>query len=253
MLIEFEHNKKKYSADLSAPVSIAIPLAAAAAQVSAWHCPPPRIEPVVMGDWVGEVSKGAPVNFRNIFFNPHGNGTHTECVGHISREWISVNQCLKKFHFLALLVSVEPERIGEDSVIMPGQLEVLLSCKEQPEALVIRTLPQTKNKLQRQYTGSNPPYLHHTCAALLHKAGIAHLLIDLPSVDREEDEGKLLMHHAFWKDNNSENNSRTITELVYVEEETEDGLYLLNMMIAPFENDATPSKPVLYRLVEKAP
>jgi len=30
----------------------------------------------------------------------------------------------------------------------------------------------------------------------------------------------------------------------------EDGKYLLNLQIASFENDATPSKPVLYRMEE---
>ena len=50
-----------------------------------------------MGDWVGDVKQGGSVNFRNISFNPHGNGTHTECVGHISKEDFSINQCLKKF------------------------------------------------------------------------------------------------------------------------------------------------------------
>jgi hypothetical protein len=32
----------------------------------------------------------------------------------------------------------------------------------------------------------------------LHESGIQHLLIDLPSVDKEKDEGKLLAHKAFW-------------------------------------------------------
>jgi hypothetical protein len=29
-----------------------------------------------------------------------------------------------------------------------------------------------------------------------------------------------------------------------------DGFYFLNLMIAPFENDASPSKPVIYCLTE---
>jgi hypothetical protein len=28
----------------------------------------------------------------------------------------------------------------------------------------------------------------------------------------------------------------------------EDGEYFLNLQIAPFENDATPSKPILYKI-----
>jgi hypothetical protein len=30
-----------------------------------------------------------------------------------------------------------------------------------------------------------------------HESGIKHLLIDLPSVDKEHDEGKLVAHKAF--------------------------------------------------------
>jgi hypothetical protein len=80
------------------------------------------------------------------------------------------------------------------------------------------------------------------------------LLIDLPSVDREEDEGKLLAHKAFWnvKDVNNLNTDAclncTITEMIYVNNEVQDGSYILNLQIASFENDASPSKPVLYSL-----
>ena len=42
----------------------------------------------------------------------------------------------------------------------------------------------------------------------------------------------------------------TITEFIYVPNTVEDGEYLLNLMIAPFENDATPSKPILYKIIK---
>ena len=79
-------------------------------------------------------------------------------------------------------------------------------------------------------------------------------MIDLPSVDREEDEGKLLAHKAFWnvKDvTNLNNDARldcTITEMIFVSNEVPDGSYILNIQIASFENDASPSKPILYSL-----
>jgi len=37
----------------------------------------------------------------------------------------------------------------------------------------------------------------------------------------------------------------TITELIYVPNEVLDGAYLLNLQIAPFESDASPSRPLL--------
>jgi hypothetical protein len=73
-------------------------------------------------------------------------------------------------------------------------------------------------------------------------------LIDLPSVDKEQDEGKLLSHNAFWNTSGKLRLDATITELIYVENTIEDGSYFLNLQIAPFENDASPSKPILYKI-----
>ena len=77
---------------------------------------------------------------------------------------------------------------------------------------------------------------------------VKHLLIDLPSVDREKDGGKLLSHHAFWQVPENPRMEATISELIYVPDEIKDGQYLLELQFAPFDNDASPSRPVLYRL-----
>jgi len=70
----------------------------------------------------------------------------------------------------------------------------------------------------------------------------------LPSVDREVDEGKLLAHKAFWEYPDAPRTDCTITEMVYVPDNAMDGLYLLNLQIASFELDVSPSKPVLYKI-----
>ncbi len=80
--------------------------------------------------------------------------------------------------------------------------------------------------------------------------GILHLLVDLPSIDKEEDGGKLLAHKAFWDVDGIPRVDATLTELVFVPSSVDDGSYLLNLQIAPFQNDATPSKPVLYEITE---
>lgn len=234
--------------DLEKPHDISIPLHADPDNVSAWYVKPPVIEPVVSGDWIGEVKSGGSVNFRNIFFNPHGHGTHTECVGHISPEFYSINQLLKTFFFKAYVVTVQPEKIDNDQVITLKNFDQSWINKG-IEAIVIRTLPNEKAKLSRHYSSTNPPYLHHEVALFLRNHGIGHLLIDLPSVDREVDEGKLLAHRAFWNYPEQPRLNATITELIYVPDEVKDGEYLLNLQIAPFENDASPSKPVLYPLL----
>ena len=38
--------------------------------------------------------KGGPCNFETYTFTPHCNGTHTECIGHITKERISILTCL---------------------------------------------------------------------------------------------------------------------------------------------------------------
>lgn len=243
-----------FEIDLSKPIDISIPLSNTAENPIAWYIEKPVIEPVVFGDWIGKVSEGSSsTNFNNIFFNPHGHGTHTECLGHITRDFYSINQCLKQFFFTSELISVQPEIIGDDLVITKNQIETALNGKS-PEAIVIRTLPNEKAKLSRKYSNTNPPYLSEEAAVFIRECGIQHLLIDLPSVDKEHDEGKLFAHKAFWnvKDvNNLNEDARmncTITELIYVDNQILDGSYILNIQMASFENDASPSKPILYEI-----
>ena len=244
--------------DLSKPIDISIPLSNTDQNPIAWYIDKPVIEPVVFGDWIGKVSEGkSSTNFNNIFFNPHGHGTHTECLGHITREFYSINKCLKQFFFMAQLISIEPEKIGADFIITQNQIKqkidsfALLGLPL--EALIIRTLPNLESKKSLKYSNTNPPYLEENAAIYIRALGIKHLLIDLPSVDKEQDEGKLLAHKSFWNVQNVDDlnvDARldcTITEMIFVANEVTDGEYLLNLQIASFENDASPSKPVLYK------
>ena len=242
--------------DLSKPLDISIPLSNNEQNPIAWYQSTPIIEPVKNGDWIGKVSEGkSSTNFNNIFFNPHAHGTHTECLGHITKDFYSINQCLKQFFFTAEVISVEPTKIGQDLVITKIAIEKALKGKK-PEALVIRTLPNLESKKHLNYSNTNPPYLAEEAAIYILELGIQHLLIDLPSVDKEHDEGKLLSHKAFWnvKDGNDLNADArmncTITEMIYVDDSILDGSYFLNLQIASFENDASPSKPVLYKILE---
>jgi kynurenine formamidase len=248
--------ENKFQIDLSKPIDISIPLTNTDENPIAWYIEKPVIEPVVFGDWIGKVSEGkSSTNFNNIFFNPHGHGTHTECLGHITNDFYSINQSLKQFFFFAILMTIEPEKIGEDFVITKDQISKALNVSNfsKIEAIIIRTLPNQKDKKSRKYSNTNPPYLSEEAALFIRESEIQHLLIDLPSVDREHDEGKLLAHKAFWnvKDTHNLNMDArfeaTITEMIYVPNEIEDGNYLLNLQIASFENDASPSKPVLYK------
>lgn len=242
-----EHNNKTYHIDLSKPLDISTPLKNTIKNITAWFVNPPQFTPVMENGFVGDVNKGGSVNFNNIFFNPHGHGTHTECVGHISQENYTINQCLKQFFFLAKLITITPQAINKDYIITEQQIKQQWKCSGE-EAIIIRTLPNNKEKLTKQYTNTNPAFIDKNAVKYLTKNGIAHLLIDTPSIDKEKDGGKLAAHHVFWQYPKNTQNQRTITEMIYVANKIKDGMYFLNIQIASFENDASPSKPILYKI-----
>lgn len=238
----------EFHVDFSKPLDISMPLHVGKDNPSAWYVDPPTIEPVRTEQFTGAVAEGGSVNFRNISFNPHGHGTHTECVGHISNEVYSINKVLTQFFFSAELITIAPEKQKNgDEIITWQQIESALKNKN-VQAIVIRTMPNTTDKLCKQYSDTNPAFIEAKAMTELIALGIEHFLIDLPSVDKEMDGGKLAAHHAFWEHPEKTNLTRTITELIYVPDEISDGQYLLNLQIAPFENDASPSKPILYAI-----
>ncbi len=249
MIVSLELERKSYKIDLKEGFDISIPLYGNSQNIRAWDLDLPKIEAYSKDGFIGQVSQGSAVNFNNIEFNPHAHITHTECVGHITEKVFSVNSELKHYFFLAELVTIAPEKIKEDFVISRKQLQYALKNKK-PTALVIRTLPNLDDKLFRNYSNTNPPYLLEEAAFYLNEIGVEHLLVDLPSVDKEMDNGALLAHRAFWGLNTQIRPQATITEFVFVPNNIVDGSFLLNLQMAPIENDASPSRPVLYALRE---
>ena len=247
MKVTIDFNHQQFTTNLKNPIDISIPLKEGLDTVNCFWSTYVDIAPVKMGSFIGDTKQGGAVNFKTVKFTPHGNGTHTECVGHISTGDETINQSLNEFHFVAQLLSIYPQKQENgDRVILKSQIEGELD--NGIEAIVIRTQPNDDLKLTTNYSGTNPPYIHHEAVEYLVENGIKHLLIDLPSVDRESDDGKLLAHKAFWKFPENTRTDATITELIYVTHNVKDGLYLLNIQIASFELDASPSKPVLYAL-----
>jgi len=249
VLATIQYNTKKIKIDISQPLDISIPITGKSTNVNAWYLEPPKIAPEVIDGESVSVANGAVVNFNTITFNPHSHCTHTETVGHITEKVYSINKQLKQFFFLAEVVTVAPEKLGDDYVISKKQLQFAIGNKKR-DAIIIRTLPNTKEKKSRQYSNTNPTYLLEDAATYLKIKEVKHLLIDLPSVDKEQDGGALLAHNAFWNTKGKLRLDATITEFIYVSNKIEDGSYMLNLQIAPFENDATPSKPILYKIIE---
>jgi kynurenine formamidase len=250
MIIQATFSNRTFSVDLNNPHDISLPLQSGNENPNCYWADPVTVETIRSGDFIGSVQEGGSVNYQKLSITPHGNGTHTECYGHLSSDGATLNKCLTEFHFFAEIISVKPEPTASGDFIIPRKALAGRIKNKTVQAIIIRTLPNTDEKRTAYYSGTNPPYLDRDAAVYLVELGVKHLLIDLPSVDRESDGGKLLAHKAFWQFPEHTRENCTITELAYVPDTIEDGLYLLNLQIISLEMDASPSKPVLYNLTE---
>ena len=85
---------------------------------------------------------------------------------------------------------------------------------------------------------------------------VSHLLVDLPSIDKMQDDGLLTNHHAYWRVPAGTHKltpaaavNKTVTEMIFAEDAIQDGVYLLNLQAPAFASDAAPSRPVIFELV----
>ena len=246
MKLTLEKDGRRYSFQTEKGMDISISMNPKGPR--AWYVEPMRIEPVRTEQFLGSVAEGGAVNFRDVYFNPHGHGTHTENVGHIIDTDVPVVNSISSSHFFAKVVTLGLKNENGDWVVNE---ESLLGMDLNVEALIIRTKPNDHSKMQRQYSGTNFPYLTIGAMQRIVDAGVQHLLVDLPSVDREEDGGALAAHHLFWDVPAEPNFQKTITELIYVPNEISDGNYILNLQVSNFANDAAPSRPMLFDLTEE--
>ncbi len=250
MIATIQYKNSNYSVQMNKGIDLSIPMKAEEESVKAWYVDPIKIDPVIGEGFVGEVKQGGSVNFKNIFFNPHGHGTHTECLGHITEEFHSVNELITNFWHLALVISVQPEINDKgEELIQTIHIQDQVLAHPECNAIIFRTIPNPESKKTKNYTATNPPFISERCAQFICDQGIEHLLIDLPSVDPEVDGGKLLAHRAFWNFSGERRLHASITELIYVPDHVKDGVYFLHLSFAAFHNDASPSKPIIYPTV----
>lgn len=277
------------SIDLSNPVSLAIDLrfSAESGQPRHFGAPPASSRPFAVPGFSGSVEHGASCNCQTLTLIPHCNGTHTECVGHLTREPADACSTAPLGLLPTLLISVEPTnagatgestepapRAGDSLITKSAILESWARANANtnadtsadantgaptlftPKALVIRTLPNSPDKQHRDYTNQTPPYLTREASSLLVERGIEHLVVDLPSIDRSHDEGRLTAHRIFFglppRSTTLSQATRprsTVTELAFIPDATSDGTYLLELQVPALSGDAVPSRPLLYRLL----
>ncbi|HEY2808902.1 MAG TPA: cyclase family protein [Steroidobacteraceae bacterium] len=262
---------RELAVDLAAPVDLSIRLDLHGAQPRHFGAPPATAQPLELGSFSGAVARGASCNCEVVTLIPHCNGTHTECAGHLTRERLDAYQVVPAGLIPALLLSVTAASAAEepeDTDPPAHALDLLVTRRALQQAwpagapftaraLVVRTLPNAQAKRERDYSGQNPPYLSCSAAQLLVERGIEHLVIDLPSIDRTHDAGRLSAHRIFFglapaatQLSSATRAGATITELAYVPDSLKDGAYLLELQVPALSGDAVPSRPLLYALQE---
>jgi len=247
MELTFYHNAIAYTFNTLHPIDISIPVRHDGQGVNCFHTQNPVIKPFEIGDFVGSVGQGGACNVDVITFCPHGSGTHTEGIGHITPEHQTIMESLHQGIRVAGLITMHPISVENDWVINQKMLE-LADISQELDTIIIRTIPNDDSKTSKQYSDTNPPYFLAEALDFLRSKGIKHLLCDLPSVDKEKDGGNLLAHKAFFGLPDAPEWNSTITELIYVPNEVKDGLYILNLQTAGFQSDASPSRPQLYEV-----
>ena len=265
MIAVIEIGNKKCQVDFSKGNDIAIPLNFNGDQPNTYGVDKANAKPYQDGQFIGDTRKGGPCNFETYSFTPHCNGTHTECIGHLTDERITILSSLKEEMIPSTLISVTPKSTSEnytpelnkeDLVITKEDLISQLKDVDSKflNGLIIRTLPNSDNKKSRDYMNETPSFFSMEAMEYLVNLEVHHLLVDTPSVDRLFDDGHLSAHNIFWetkgKEFNPDTQNKTITEMIFVPDFLKYVHYLLNLQIPAFVSDAAPSRPILYKINE---
>jgi kynurenine formamidase len=261
-----------FGLDLSRPVDLALELDFSGPQPRHFGAPRASARPFETPGFgfKGAVARGSGCNCDVITLIPHCNGTHTESVGHLTRERFDTWRIVPAELLPALLLSVTPEAAGEEGTEPAPLPEDRLITRRALErawpaqapfaarALIIRTLPNAAEKRACDYTAQNPPYLSQPAAQLLVSRGILHLIVDVPSLDRAHDEGRLTAHRVFFglprgavQLAAATRPQATVTELAFVPDSVADGAYLLQLQVPALGGDAVPCRPLLYALTRQ--
>jgi arylformamidase len=243
--------------NFNAATSLALTLQFDAAHPRHFGAPPATSTAYQAGGFEGAVSRGASCNCQRIALIPHCNGTHTESASHLTLQQRLLHEIIPAGPINALLLSVGATRAAatsEDSLPAPRAGDRLITCDGllaawnaagggRPRALLLRT--------GTSWGDPNPPYLSRQMVAALAARGVEHLVTDLPSVDRLEDDGLLTAHRLFFglpvgsTDLDAATRSHcTITELAQFPSHLVDGPCAVQLQIPAFSGDAVPSRPL---------
>jgi kynurenine formamidase len=269
MHAELSYGGQKVRAALDRGVSLAIAVEFGAAGPRHFGVGSPESRPVAVGNFSGSVATGASANCSTVTLTPHCQMTHTETVAHLTREAGDAWRVVPRGLLPAVVVSVVPEPASESSEStdpQPYATDTLITRRRlraawpmtrmvDPVAVIVRTLPNDPAKRTRNYADLVPPYFTREAVDWLVEKRIEHLVLDVPSLDRTHDEGRMVGHRLFFglppgstARGDAARSRATITELAFVPDEVHDGPCILSLAVPAIGGDAVPSQPIVYPL-----
>ena len=270
MQAELIYGGQKVRAALDRGVSLAIAVEFGTAGPRHFGVGAPESRPFALGSFSGSVATGASANCSTVTLTPHCQMTHTETVAHLTREAGDAWRVVPRGLLPAVVVSVVPEPASESSEStdpQPYATDALITKRRlraawpmtrmvDPVAVIVRTLPNDATKRTRNYTELVPPYLTREAVQWLVEKRIEHLVLDVPSLDRTHDEGRMVGHRLFFglppgstARGDAARSRATITELAFVPDEVHDGPCILSLAVPAIGGDAVPSQPIVYPLM----
>jgi arylformamidase len=136
------------SVDLTNPISLAIDLDFSHAQPRHFGAPLATSRPFAVPGFSGSVAHGASCNCQTLTLVPHCNGTHTECVGHLTREPLDAHRVTPLGFVPAVLVSIEPvdaetSKDSTDPIPQPGDKLITRQALERSwSAAAVAVVPE---------------------------------------------------------------------------------------------------------------
>lgn len=269
MLLNIEHNGNKFTIDSQQSIDISIPYNFNGEQPNFYDVDKGSLTPLKANEQLWSVAEGASCNVPEISMNIHCTGTHTESVGHLLENPGDIGSILTDPFMSAILITIDPISFSE----CPDRYHCVVNENEkvisvdrffrvykkyfvaEPDVLIIRTKPNNSIKRFNQFSKVTPPYFTNDVMSMICDTSVNHLIVDIPSVDRMSDDGILGNHRIFWGDGLNPkgevnpNSKKTITELAYIPNSVEDGLYFVNIQIPHFVCDAAPSRPLLCKIL----
>lgn len=243
--------------DFRAAVPLALPLDFQRPHPQHFGAPPAISEAFRIGSFEGEVARGASCNCQRLVLIPHCHGTHTESASHLTIEQRALHDFLPTAPLPALLLSVRPVPAGEsdeDTEPPPQAGDRLVTraallqawqphADARPLALLLNT--------GTDWSDASPPFLSRQLMQELVERGVEHLVTDLPSVDRIDDEGRLTAHRVFFGLPRGSTElaaarrpQASITELAHFPPALRDGPCAVQIQIPTWSGDAVPSRPL---------